>query len=75
MVMLMFTNNDENNGNSGNRGKFSDSIKKIRRDLFKKSKITLPSEEKEFILDSTRTNVFKVFLSIPLIVYNNVFNK
>ena len=51
MVMLMFTNNDENNGNSGNRGKFSDRINKIRRDLFKKSKNTLPSDGKEFILD------------------------
>lgn len=71
----MFTNNDENNGNSGNRGKFSDRIKKIRRDLFKKSKNILPSDGKEFILDSTRTNVFKVFLSIPLIVYNNVVNR
>lgn len=49
--MLMFTNNDDNNGNSGNRGKFSDRINKIRRDLFKKSKNTLPSDGKEFILD------------------------
>lgn len=71
----MFTNKDDNNGNSGNRGKFSDRIKKIRRDLRKKSKNILFDDGKESILYATRTNVFKVFLAIPLIVYNNVVNK
>lgn len=74
----MIANNDDNSGNvgnGGNRGKFSDRIKKIRRDLFGRKKKKSSDHEKKSTLEISETNVFKIILSFPLIVYNNIVNK
>ena len=71
----MYYNNDEdNNGNKGNRGKFSDRLKKMRRDRLKIKKYGRLEENKINLKDICR-NIFKIVLSVPSIVYNNLFDK
>ena len=62
-------NNDSNNDNSGNRGKFSDRIKKIQRDKAKR-KIDIEKEE-NFVVRGIR-NVLKVALAFPSVIYTSM---
>jgi len=64
----MYDNSNDSNNSSGNKGKFSERLKKIRRDKLKKDTII----EDDSVLKNTGRNIFKVILSLPVVVYTNV---
>ena len=74
-------NTDIDDNNSGdNRGKFSDRIKKIRRDRLMWKKKGVLTEEDESIIKTGARNVFKIALALPSVIYTNIkssnkFNK
>lgn len=68
------TESENSGGNKGNRGKFSDRLKKIRRDRLKRRKHAIPEEEleEENILIRGGRNVLKIALALPSVVYTNI---
>lgn len=71
MYTNIFNNDDETGAD--NRGKFSDRLKKIRRDRLKLKKRRIPLEEKkENVLKTGVRNVFKIFLALPAVAYSVV---
>ena len=76
----MNTDNNNNNNSSssnGNRGKFSDRLKKMRRDRLKLMKgIPLVEVEEESIVKRGSRNILKIILAFPSVVYSVFgFNK
>ena len=71
-----FINNESENsgGNKGNRGKFSDRLKKIRRDRLKRRKHAIPEDEleEENVLVRGGRNILKIALALPSVVYTNI---
>lgn len=57
--------------NNGNKGKFSDRIKKMRFDRLKKKKGVVILEDS----NTMYSNFMKVVAAVPLLVYDNVFDK
>ena len=57
--------------NQGNKGKFSERIKKIRYDRLRRKNGTVGIEDN----DKMYINFMKVVAAIPLLVYDNVFDK
>ena len=66
----MNTDNNSSTGNGGNRGKFSDRLKKIQRDKARKN-LPVDKYEECFVKRITR-NFFKIMLAIPSVVYSVV---
>ena len=71
----MIADNSNNGENNGNRGKFSDRLKKIRLDRLKKRKTISSVKEEKLNFKNTSRNIFKMILCIPSVVCNNVINK
>lgn len=67
-------NNDNNNSssNNGNRGKFSDRLKKIRINRLKKNKFILDDGSQQNIVKSGLRSISKVILVIPSVVYTSI---
>lgn len=60
--------NDDNNSSGGNRGKWTDRIKKIRRDRLKNIKnITFFDNDNLMLL-----KLGKIFLALPSVIYTNI---
>lgn len=66
-------NNDNNGENNGNKGRFSDRLKKIRRDRLLKRRINNfeEIEDKNSLRGSSR-NILKIFLATPSIIYGTI---
>lgn len=72
---MMDSDNSTNGGNNGNRGKFIDRLRKIRIGRLKKQKNIFLDEEEKLNFKVVSINVFKVFLTMPLIINNNIMNR
>lgn len=69
---IKINNNDEDNSSHGdNKGKFSDRLKKMRRDRLKRKKHAFVEEDELSVITFGR-NVLKVCLSLPTMVYTHV---
>lgn len=70
----MYNDNNDNNssGNNSNKGKFSERLKKMRRNRLKLKKKGTLEENDEFILVTIGRNLFKIFLALPAIIYTNI---
>lgn len=65
-------NKNGTTGNNGNRGKFSDRLKKIRRDKAAFKTKGNASKEDENILFRGGRNILKIALALPSVVYTNI---
>ena len=61
---MEYNDNNENNSTGGNRGKFSDRIKKIRRDK------VIRKQDKESSIVTFGRNIFKILLALPTVSYS-----
>lgn len=68
-------NSEDNNGNKGNKGKFSDRLKKMRRDRLKKNKKKISLDDDDKNIKKIGRNVLKVVLALPSMVYTNVVDE
>lgn len=69
MVIYMNMDINENQSSSGNKGKFSERLKKIRRDKLRKN-ATSEVETEENIFKHSARNILKIFLALPSVAYS-----
>lgn len=68
---MNYIENNDSSGSNGNRGKFTDRLKKIRRDrLSKRYKKDNDDTSDEIFIVRFGRNIFKVLLSVPMVVYS-----
>lgn len=66
-------NTESGNGNNGNRGKFSDRLKKMRRDrLLKRRNSNFTDTEEDSVIKRGGRNVLKILLALPSVIYSNI---
>ena len=69
MVIYMNMDINENQSSSGNKGKFSERLKKIRRDKLRRN-ATSEVEAEENIFKHSARNILKIFLALPSVAYS-----